>query len=88
MKVTKSLTDEMSFSNKAGVHPQDFEESAKHVCMRTKTGEFYFSLLKDAKVPRGVIALSGPQRKWAYVVVGEEVRVIRFIQFHQLLYFS
>lgn len=78
MKVTKSLTDEMSYSNRVGVHPQDFEESTKHVCMRTTAGEFYFSLLKDAKVMRGTIALSGPQRKWAYVTVAEQVRVIRF----------
>ncbi|XP_062519306.1 vesicle-fusing ATPase-like [Corticium candelabrum] len=81
MKVTRSPSDDLSLTNCAFAHPDDFpNEDQRYVQMATRHGheQFLFTLKRSPNIAKGSIGLSLVQRKWTNVTIGEEVEVANF----------
>jgi len=75
--VSKCPSDALTMTNRAIVHPSDFDKkSTPHIDVRTGPGQhFVFTIEADAKVTQGTVAFSLPQRKWATLSLNQDIDV-------------
>uniref|UniRef100_A0A8C3B5P7 Vesicle-fusing ATPase n=1 Tax=Cyclopterus lumpus TaxID=8103 RepID=A0A8C3B5P7_CYCLU len=67
-------TDELSLTNCAVIN----EKEPQHVTVRNLAHMYVFTLKKHPSVNSGTIAFSLPQRKWAGLSIGQEVKVTNY----------
>ncbi|KAF3704134.1 Vesicle-fusing ATPase [Channa argus] len=77
MLVAKCPTDDLSLTNCAVINEkeQQFEE---HVTVRILAHKYVFTLKRHPSVNIGSIAFSLPQRKWAGLLIGQDVEVTNY----------
>ncbi|XP_040577077.1 vesicle-fusing ATPase 1 [Lepeophtheirus salmonis] len=82
LKVGKCPNESLSLTNKAFVHPNDFQKlNSEHVIITIPSQgnrEVAFSIGPEASVTAGYICFSSPHRKWAVLSVNEELGVSPF----------
>lgn len=74
LKAVKCPTDELSLTNCAIVHPNEYE-NVKHVEVSGQSHSNIFTLRPDKLVSMGEIAFSAVQRKWAMISVETKIIV-------------
>jgi len=77
MSVVKCPSDALSMTNRAVVNPEDWDPShTPHLQMVTGPGTSYtMSCIADGSVPRGSIGFGANLRKWAVLMLGQELSV-------------
>ncbi|XP_068592920.1 vesicle-fusing ATPase-like [Cebidichthys violaceus] len=77
MQATRCPTDELSLTNCAVINEEEPQFDV-HVTVRNLAHMYVFTLKKHRSVNPGTIAFSLPQRKWAGLSIGQEVRVTNY----------
>ncbi|KAM6898113.1 vesicle-fusing ATPase-like isoform 2-T2 [Lycodopsis pacificus] len=75
MQAARCPTDELSLTNCAVINEKEDPQFEEHVTVRNLAHIYAFTLKKHHSVNPGTIAFSLPQRKWAGLSIGQEVRV-------------
>ncbi|XP_063218099.1 vesicle-fusing ATPase 1-like [Bacillus rossius redtenbacheri] len=76
MKVSRCPTDELTLTNCAVVNRADFLDDVRHVEVTTGPSQhFVFSIKFHSDVPRGTVAFSLLQRKWATLSINQDIEV-------------
>ncbi|KAK9530043.1 hypothetical protein VZT92_011579 [Zoarces viviparus] len=78
MKAARCPTDELSLTNCAIINEKEEPQFEEHVTVRNLNQMYVFTLKKHHSVNPGTIAFSLPQRKWAGLSIGQEVRVTNY----------
>lgn len=77
MQAARCPTDELSLTNCAVINEKE-QQFEQHVTVRNLAHVYVFTLKKHPSVNAGTIAFSLPQRKWAGLSIGQEVRVTNY----------
>ncbi|XP_037611634.1 vesicle-fusing ATPase-like [Sebastes umbrosus] len=77
MQAARCPTDELSLTNCAVINEKE-PQFEQHVTVRNLAHVYVFTLKKHPSVNAGTIAFSLPQRKWAGLSIGQEVRVTNY----------
>ncbi|XP_068439386.1 vesicle-fusing ATPase-like [Clinocottus analis] len=77
MEAARCPTDELSLTNCAVINEKE-TQFEHHVTVRNSAHTYVFTLKKHPSVNPGSIAFSLPQRKWAGLSIGQEVRVTNY----------
>lgn len=77
MQAARCPTDELSLTNCAVINEKE-QQFEQHVTVRNLTHKYVFTLKKHPSVNAGTIAFSLPQRKWAGLLIGQEVEVTNY----------
>ncbi|XP_075950239.1 vesicle-fusing ATPase-like isoform X1 [Anarhichas minor] len=78
MQAARCPTDELSLTNCAVINEKEEPQFGEHVTVRNLAHMYVFTLKKHCSVNPGTIAFSLPQRKWAGLSIGQEVRVTNY----------
>lgn len=78
MQAARCPTDELSLTNCAVINEKEEPQFEEHVTVRNLAHMYVFTLKKHHSVNPGTIAFSLPQRKWAGLSIGQEVRVTNY----------
>ncbi|XP_010780499.1 vesicle-fusing ATPase-like, partial [Notothenia coriiceps] len=73
MQAARCPTDELSLTNCAVINDKE-PQFEQHVTVRNVAHMYVFTLKKHPSVNAGTIAFSLPQRKWAGLSIGQEVK--------------
>ncbi|KAM8836688.1 vesicle-fusing ATPase-like isoform 3-T3 [Spinachia spinachia] len=77
MQAARCPTDELSLTNCAVINEKE-PQFEQHVTVRNLAHVYVFTLRKHSSVNPGTIAFSLPQRKWAGLSIGQEVKVTNY----------
>ncbi|KAI4807313.1 hypothetical protein KUCAC02_027130 [Chaenocephalus aceratus] len=77
MQAARCPTDELSLTNCAVINDKE-PQFEQHVTVRNVAHMYVFTLRKHPSVNAGTIAFSLPQRKWAGLSIGQEVKVTNY----------
>ncbi|KAI9537365.1 hypothetical protein NQZ68_025221 [Dissostichus eleginoides] len=77
MQAARCPTDELSLTNCAVINDKE-PQFEQHVTVRNVAHMYVFTLKKHPSVNAGTIAFSLPQRKWAGLSIGQEVKVTNY----------
>uniref|UniRef100_A0A8C3B336 Vesicle-fusing ATPase n=1 Tax=Cyclopterus lumpus TaxID=8103 RepID=A0A8C3B336_CYCLU len=77
MQAARCPTDELSLTNCAVINEKE-PQFEQHVTVRNLAHMYVFTLKKHPSVNSGTIAFSLPQRKWAGLSIGQEVKVTNY----------
>ncbi|TNN36166.1 Vesicle-fusing ATPase [Liparis tanakae] len=77
MQAARCPTDELSLTNCAVINEKE-PQFEQHVTVRNLAHMYVFTLRKHPSVNSGTIAFSLPQRKWAGLSIGQEVKVTNY----------
>ncbi|XP_029312509.1 vesicle-fusing ATPase-like [Cottoperca gobio] len=77
MQAARCPTDELSLTNCAVINEKE-QQFEQHVTVRNVAHMYVFTLKTHPSVNAGTIAFSLPQRKWAGLSIGQEVKVTNY----------
>lgn len=77
MQTARCPTDELSLTNCAVISDKE-AQLEQHVIVHNSAHEFVLTLKTHSSVTAGTIAFSLPQRKWAGLSIGQEVKVTNY----------
>ncbi|KAL6094522.1 nsf [Pungitius sinensis] len=77
MQAARCPTDELSLTNCAVINEKE-PQFEQHVTVRNLARTYVFTLKKHPSVSPGTIAFGLPQRKWAGLSIGQEVKVTNY----------
>lgn len=77
MQTARCPSDELSLTNCAIISDKD-QHFEKHVIVRISAHKFVFTLKPHSSVNINTIAFSQAQRKWAGIIIGQEVEVLNY----------